>query len=87
MFCCLSSPNLHAIAATRFTSTYVINSTPQDFFAIVNYLFFFNVYLFLRERWSMRRGGAERDGDTELEAGSKLRAVSTEPNVVLELTN
>ena len=32
-------------------------------------------------------GGAEREGDTESEAGSRLWAVSTEPNVGLELTN
>ena len=35
----------------------------------------------------MNRGGAEREGDTESETGSRLRAVSTEPNVGLELTN
>ena len=34
---------------------------------------------------SMSRGGAEREGDTESEGGSRLRAVSTEPNVGLEL--
>ena len=28
----------------------------------------------------MSRGGAEREGDTEREAGSRLRAVSTEPD-------
>ena len=35
-------------------------------------LFFFNVYSFLRdrERQSTSRGGAEREGDTESEAGS-----------------
>ena len=43
---------------------------------------FFNVYLFLTEseseseseskRESMSRGGAEREGDTESEAGSRL---------------
>ena len=31
--------------------------------------------------------GAERVGDTESEAGSRLRAVSTEPHVELELSN
>ena len=31
--------------------------------------------------------GAEREGDTEYEAGSRLRAVSTEPDTGLELTN
>ena len=33
----------------------------------------------------MNRGGAEREGDTESEAGSRLRAVCTKPNVGLEL--
>ena len=35
----------------------------------------------------MSRGGAKRWGDTESEAGSRLRAVSTEPDAGLELTN
>ena len=50
----------------------------------------FNVYLFLRERErekSMSGEGVERKGDTESEAGSRLRAVSTEPDTELELTN
>ena len=50
---------------------------------------FFYMYLFLRdrERQSTSWGGAERKGDTESEAGSRLRAVSTEPHAGLELTN
>ena len=40
-----------------------------------------------RQRRSMSRGGAERAGDIESEAGSRLRAVSKEPDVGLELTN
>ena len=35
----------------------------------------------------MSGGGAEREGDPESEAGSGLRAVSTEPEGGLELTN
>ena len=35
----------------------------------------------------MGRGGAEREGDTESEAGSRLQAVSTEPDAGLELTS
>ena len=35
----------------------------------------------------MSRGGAEREGDTESETGSRFQAVSTELNVGLELTN
>ena len=43
--------------------------------------------MFIFERQSVGRGGAERDGDTESEAGSRLRAVSTEPDAGLELTD
>ena len=34
-----------------------------------------------------RRRGRGREGDTESEAGSRLRAVSTEPNAGLEPMN
>ena len=46
-------------------------------------------YLFLRERekQSMSEGGAERERDTEFKAGSRLWAVSTEPDVGLKLTS
>ena len=45
------------------------------------------IYFWDRERQSMSGGGAEREGDTESEAGSRLWAVSTEPDVGLELTD
>ena len=35
----------------------------------------------------MNGGGAKRVGDTESEAGSRLRAVGTEPDAGLKLTN
>ena len=35
----------------------------------------------------MNGGGAEREGDTEWEAGSRLRAISPEPDAGLELTD
>ena len=37
-----------------------------------------------RERENVSRGGAETEGDTESQAGSRLRAVSAEPDVGLE---
>ena len=40
-----------------------------------------------RERQCTSGGGAEREGDTESEAGSRLQAVSTEPDAGLEPTN
>ena len=35
----------------------------------------------------MNGGGADREGDTESEAGSRLQAVSAEPDAGLELTS
>ena len=35
----------------------------------------------------MSRGGAEREGDTASEAGSRARAVSTEPDAGLDPTD
>ena len=50
--------------------------------------FFFNFFklLFSFERQSVNGGGAEREGDTESEAGSRLRVVGSEPDTGLELT-
>ena len=39
-----------------------------------------------RERQRASGAGAEREGDTESEAGSRLWAVSTDPNMGLKLT-
>ena len=59
---------------------------------ISSFFFFFNaLFIFEREteteteRQSVSRGGAEREGDTESEGGSMLRAVSPEPDEGLEL--
>ena len=41
----------------------------------------------MAERKNASGGGAEREGDTGSEAGSRLRAVSTEPDAGLELTD
>ena len=45
------------------------------------------MFIFEREKQSASWGGAQREGDTESEAGSRLLAVSTEPHMGLELTN
>ena len=45
------------------------------------------IYFWDRESQSMNRGGSEREGDTESETGSRLWAVSTEPDAGLELTD
>ena len=55
-------------------------------FFILNFIL--NVYLFLRESETEHEWGRgwEREGDTESEAGSRLWAVSTEPDARLEPT-
>ena len=51
-------------------------------------IFFSNVFIYFwdRERQSMNGGEAEREGDTESETGSRLQAISPEPDAGLELT-
>ena len=51
--------------------------------------FFFLTFIYFgdRERQSVNGGGAEREGDTESEAGSRLQAVSPEPDAGLKLTD
>ena len=49
-------------------------------------IFFKCFYLFLRQRETEHEQGRGRGGDTESEAGSRLQAVSTEPDAGLELT-
>ena len=44
------------------------------------------MFIYFWERVSTSRGGAERKGDMESEAGSRVWAVNTEPSVGLELT-
>ena len=52
------------------------------------YLFLsINAYLFLRETEHEPGRGREREGGTESEAGSGLRAVSVEPDLGLKLTD
>ena len=59
----------------------------QAFVHEISFLFFLSVYFRERERHSMSGGGAEREGDTDSQAGFGLRAVSTEPDAGLEPTN
>ena len=71
---------------------YKYRNTPKDEIPVVLNFFMF-MYLFLREtepeteRQSTSRGGAEREGDTASEAGSRLRAVNSEPDAGLKLVN
>ena len=45
------------------------------------------IYFWERDRQSMSGGGAEKEGDAESEAGSRLWAVITEPEAGLKLSN
>ena len=51
-------------------------------------LWVFCLFVFLRQRETEHeQGGAGRAGDTESEAGSRLGAISPEPDAGLELTD
>ena len=56
----------------------------HNFWFIKKNFFLMFVYFWRKERQSRSRGGAEREGDTESEAGSTLCSVSTEPDAGLE---
>ena len=53
------------------------------------FISFFSTFIYFwdREKQSMNGGGAEREGDTESETGSRLRAISPEPDGGLELAD
>ena len=57
------------------------------FFSFFFIFFSTFIYFWDRERQSMNGGGAEREGDTESETGSRLGAISPEPDVGLKLTD
>ena len=52
-----------------------------------DYFEFFLTFIFETERDRAWTREVQREGDTESETGSKLWAVSTEPDAGLELTN
>ena len=76
---------------SRVTGVHSQGLNNNIFFRFVYFLnFFFStffIYFWDRERQSMNGGGAEREGDTESETGSRLRAISPEPDAGLELTD
>ena len=81
---------LHVNSTLYYKASLLRNPKAQSQ-APVDFLNFFNVYLLLREREKERKreggGRAKREGITESEAGSRLRAVSTQPDMGLGFTN
>ena len=59
----------------------------SELLSFSTFIFVTFLFIFERQRQTESRGGAERGGDPESEAGSRLRAVSTEPDAGLEPTN
>ena len=78
----------HDLIVSVPSSYFILNFIYHQFCIMIKdcvFSFLFNVDLFIFERQSRSRGGAER-GNTESEAGSRLPSVSTEPNGGLEPT-
>ena len=86
------SVNVHSLSSENMT--FFVFLLCIYLYFVKNQCYFlnsFNVYFFIfereRERTRTSRRGAEREGDTESEAGSRLRVVSIEPDMGLELAN
>ena len=87
--------NLHFLSDYGYLSKYLQSSlyiffsdTEMPIQIICQFLkIWFEMFIYLRERDRTGAGRAEREGDTESKGGSRLRAVSTEPDEELELTN
>ena len=56
-------------------------------YPVLLFVFNFFFFKFIFERETVWLGEGQREGDTESEAGSRLRAISTEPDLGLKLTN
>ena len=86
--------------ASSFYTSLVVTCEEDGWSGDFIYIFFYFIYLFNffkclflfereieREREIASGEGAERDGDTESEAGSRLSTARTEPDTGLEPTN
>ena len=78
-------PGDHDLSQSRTLDQLSHPGTPETLFFLNFFLTF--IYFWDRERQSINEGGAEREGDTESEAGSRLWAISPEPDAGLELTD
>ena len=56
-------------------------------FIKLHWIIILNVFFFIFEREHEWGRGREREGDTESKAGSRLQAVSKEPDAELKPTN
>ena len=81
---CLKQNNTNSVMMLTMPGSLAVLILLPGFFC---FFFLMFIYFWERDRDSMSRGGAEREGVTESEAGSRFRAVSTEHDVGLELTD
>ena len=70
---------------TKTNSSITVNTPVLGY--IYFFLIFIHLFIFDGQREIEHKWGNGQRGDTESEAGSRLRAVSTEPDAGLELTN
>ena len=97
----LNQLSIHLLISAQVMISQFVSSSPKSGFALtvrrllgilslsLSFCFLMFIYFGERERDRVQvgKGQRERDGDSESKAGSRLQAVSTEPNVGLIPTN
>ena len=90
----LKCPNLYPVFIywTRFLQLLKLSVSKGELLIFLSahlfsFLNFLLTFIYYWETQSVSRGRVERGGDTESEVGSRLQAVSTEPDAELELPN
>ena len=79
---------IHTLIPTDFFSllTKLLGIPPSPNLTRILFIYFL-IFIFERDRHSMQVGEGQRARKTESEAGSRLRAVGTEPEAGLEPMN
>ena len=73
----------HLPPAVRGSANVHVCGMWETLLGSISFFFFFffqRLFIFGTERKSMNGGGAEREGDTESETGSRLRDINPEPD-------
>ena len=76
-----------SLQSLALSSRVTLPSVKVPLLVVLFFSFFYCLFIFERKRQNASGAEAEREGDAESKTGSRLRAVSTEPDAGVEPTN